>query len=50
MPADYLLTDIAQYRRETWRWQALMGVAGRMQGGFTRFAARTTAAGSATSG
>lgn len=26
MPADYLLTDIAQYRRETWRWQALMGV------------------------
>jgi hypothetical protein len=26
MPADYLLTDIARYRRETWRWQALMGV------------------------
>jgi hypothetical protein len=26
MPRDYLLTDIAQYRRETWRWQALMGL------------------------
>src|SRR5829696_7457418 len=26
MPTDYLLTDIARYRRETWRWQALMGV------------------------
>jgi hypothetical protein len=26
MPTDYLLDDIAQYRRETWRWQALMGV------------------------
>jgi hypothetical protein len=25
MPADYLLSDIARYRRETWRWQALMG-------------------------
>ena len=26
MPMDYLLGDIARYRRETWRWQALMGV------------------------
>ena len=26
MPTDYLLGDIARYRRETWRWQALMGV------------------------
>jgi hypothetical protein len=26
MPADYLLGDIAQYRRETWRWQKLMGI------------------------
>jgi hypothetical protein len=25
MPLDYLLGDIAQYRRETWRWQRLMG-------------------------
>lgn len=26
MPADYLLPQIARYRRETWRWQALMEV------------------------
>jgi hypothetical protein len=26
MPADYLLGDIARYRRETWRWQRLMGM------------------------
>jgi hypothetical protein len=26
MPTDFLLADIAQYRRETWRWQRLMGV------------------------
>ena len=26
MPADYLLGDIAEYRRETWRWQRLMGL------------------------
>jgi hypothetical protein len=26
MPMDYLLGDIARYRRETWRWQKLMGV------------------------
>ena len=26
MPADYLISDIARYRKETWRWQALMGV------------------------
>ena len=26
MPMDYLLGDIARYRRETWRWQRLMGV------------------------
>jgi hypothetical protein len=26
MPMDYLLGDIAQYRRETWRWQRLMGI------------------------
>jgi hypothetical protein len=26
MPVDYLLADIARYRRETWRWQRLMGV------------------------
>jgi hypothetical protein len=26
MPLDYLLLDIARYRRETWRWQALMGL------------------------
>src|SRR5215210_3139048 len=26
MPLDYLLVDITAYRRETWRWQALMGV------------------------
>jgi hypothetical protein len=26
MPMDYLLADIAQYRRETWRWQRLMGL------------------------
>ena len=26
MPTDYLLGDIARYRRETWRWQALMGL------------------------
>ena len=26
MPADYLIDDIAQYRRETWRWQVLMGL------------------------
>jgi hypothetical protein len=26
MPADYLLGDIAQHRRETWRWQRLMGI------------------------
>jgi hypothetical protein len=25
-PLDYLLGDIARYRRETWRWQRLMGV------------------------
>ena len=26
MPMDYLLEDIAEYRRETWRWQRLMGL------------------------
>jgi hypothetical protein len=26
MPMDYLISDIARYRRETWRWQALMGL------------------------
>jgi hypothetical protein len=26
MPADYLISDIARYRSETWRWQALMGL------------------------
>jgi hypothetical protein len=26
IPTDYLLDDIAQYRHETWRWQALMGL------------------------
>jgi hypothetical protein len=26
MPADHLIDDIAQYRRETWRWQVLMGL------------------------
>lgn len=26
MPLDYLLADIAEYRRETWRWQRLMGM------------------------
>jgi hypothetical protein len=26
MPMDYLLGDIAEYRRETWRWQHLMGL------------------------
>jgi hypothetical protein len=26
MPSDYLLGDIADYRRETWRWQSLMGL------------------------
>jgi hypothetical protein len=26
MPADYLVSDIAAYRKETWRWQALMGL------------------------
>jgi hypothetical protein len=26
MPADYLLGDIAHYRRETWHWQRVMGV------------------------
>jgi hypothetical protein len=25
MPMDYLLGDIARYRRETWHWQRLMG-------------------------
>jgi hypothetical protein len=26
MPMDYLITDIARYRKETWRWQSLMGL------------------------
>ena len=26
MPSDYLLGDIARYRRETWHWQRVMGV------------------------
>ena len=26
MPMDYMLGDIARYRRETWRWQRLMGM------------------------
>jgi hypothetical protein len=26
MPTAYLLGDIVRYRRETWRWQVLMGV------------------------
>jgi hypothetical protein len=26
MPTDYLLGDIARYRRETWHWQRVMGL------------------------
>jgi hypothetical protein len=26
MPSDYLLGDIAHYRRQTWHWQKLMGL------------------------
>jgi hypothetical protein len=26
MPVDYLVSDIARYRKETWRWQVLMGL------------------------
>jgi hypothetical protein len=26
MPTDYLLGDIARYRRETWHWQQVMGL------------------------
>jgi hypothetical protein len=26
MPLDYMLGDIVRYRRETWRWQNLMGM------------------------